>query len=79
MAKLLLQIIAVITPYLVGTAKGDANLGAKVFFLWGSLCCISFTFAYFLVPVSSSIYSCEKRHPLTDDTAGNERPHTRAG
>ncbi|KAF3067020.1 High-affinity glucose transporter SNF3 [Daldinia childiae] len=41
-------IIAVITPYLVG--EDEANLGAKVFFLWGSLCCISLTFAYFLVP-----------------------------
>lgn len=50
------QIISVITPYLVGTEKGDANLGAKVFFLWGSLCCISFSFAYFLVPVSPPPY-----------------------
>ncbi|KAI0132116.1 general substrate transporter [Xylariales sp. AK1849] len=41
-------IIAVITPYLVGA--NEANLGAKVFFLWGSLCCLSLTFAYFLVP-----------------------------
>ncbi|KAI1807634.1 general substrate transporter [Daldinia bambusicola] len=41
-------IIAVITPYLVGA--DEANLGPKVFFLWGSLCCISLTFAYFLVP-----------------------------
>ncbi|KAI1470235.1 general substrate transporter [Daldinia caldariorum] len=41
-------IIAVITPYLVNV--DEANLGPKVFFLWGSLCCISLTFAYFLVP-----------------------------
>ncbi|KAI1423088.1 general substrate transporter [Xylaria sp. FL1777] len=40
-------IIAVITPYLVNTDK--ANLGAKVFFLWGSLCIGSTLFAYFLV------------------------------
>jgi len=37
-------IIAVITPYLVGTSPGEANLGAKVFFLWGSLCCVSVAF-----------------------------------
>jgi len=49
------QIIAVITPYLVGTKKGDANLGAKVFFLWGSLCCLSLTFAYFLVPETKGL------------------------
>ncbi|KAH7031122.1 general substrate transporter [Microdochium trichocladiopsis] len=41
-------IIAVITPYLVG--EDEANLGSKVFFLWGSLCILSVTFAYFLVP-----------------------------
>ncbi|KAI1136990.1 general substrate transporter [Hypoxylon sp. FL0543] len=41
-------IIAVITPYLVGA--DEANLGPKVFFLWGSLCFLSLTFAYFLVP-----------------------------
>ncbi|CAJ2512927.1 Uu.00g010460.m01.CDS01 [Anthostomella pinea] len=41
-------IIAVITPYLVGADK--ANLGSRVFFLWGSLCTISVAFAYFLVP-----------------------------
>ncbi|KAI1849320.1 hypothetical protein JX266_004815 [Neoarthrinium moseri] len=41
-------IIGVITPYLVG--DDQAALGPKVFFLWGSLCCLSVTFAYFLVP-----------------------------
>lgn len=41
-------IIAVITPYLVG--GDEANLGPKVFFMWGSLCCLSLAFAYFLVP-----------------------------
>lgn len=41
-------IIAVITPFLVG--EDEANLGSKVFFLWAGLCCLSVTFAYFLVP-----------------------------
>ncbi|KAK0511920.1 hypothetical protein JMJ35_005770 [Cladonia borealis] len=48
-------IIAVITPYLVGTSPGDANLGAKVFFLWGSLCCLSLAFAYFFVPETKGL------------------------
>jgi MFS family permease len=43
-------IIGIITPYMVGNQAGEANLGAKVFFIWGSLCAISLTFAYFLVP-----------------------------
>jgi hypothetical protein len=33
---------------MVNTDKG--NMGPKVFFVWGSLCCLSLTFAYFLVP-----------------------------
>ncbi|KKF93031.1 putative glucose transporter rco-3 [Ceratocystis platani] len=42
-------VIAVITPYMVGDDKNSANLGAKVFFVWGSLCILSLTFAYFFV------------------------------
>ncbi|EXJ73419.1 uncharacterized protein A1O5_03179 [Cladophialophora psammophila CBS 110553] len=40
-------IIAVITPYMVNPDQG--NLGAKVFFVWGALCCGCFWWAYFLV------------------------------
>ncbi|KAK0715041.1 hypothetical protein B0H67DRAFT_490088 [Lasiosphaeris hirsuta] len=43
-------IIAVITPYMVGNSAGSANLGPRVFFIWGSLCSLSLIFAYFLVP-----------------------------
>lgn len=43
-------IIAVITPYMVGNEPGSADLGPKVFFIWGSFCMLSLTFAYFLVP-----------------------------
>ncbi|KXX74782.1 putative glucose transporter rco-3 [Madurella mycetomatis] len=43
-------IIAVITPYMVGNEPGSANLGPRVFFIWGSLCVLSLLFAYFLVP-----------------------------
>lgn len=35
---------------MVGNSKGSANLGPKVFFIWGSLCIFSMLFAYFLVP-----------------------------
>jgi len=43
-------IMAVITPYMVGKEPGSADLGPKVFFIWGSLCILSLAFAYFLVP-----------------------------
>lgn len=32
---------------MVGTDKG--NLGARVFFIWGSLCAVCFVYAFFLV------------------------------
>lgn len=73
------QIITVITPYLVGTAKGDANLGAKVFFLWGSLCCISVTFAYFLVPEMKGL-SLEQIDRMLEETTPRQsskwKPHS---
>ncbi|WWD01272.1 hypothetical protein V866_008215 [Kwoniella sp. B9012] len=46
-------IIAVITPYMVGTDQG--NLGSKVFFVWGSTCVICFIYAYFLVWETKSL------------------------
>lgn len=63
----LTQIIAVVTPYLVGTDKHDANLGAKVFFLWGSLCCLSTAFAYFLVPETKGL-SLEQVDKMLEET-----------
>ena len=35
---------------MVGNSPGSANLGPRVFFIWGSCCCLSLAFAYFLVP-----------------------------
>ncbi|KAE9975136.1 hypothetical protein BLS_002741 [Venturia inaequalis] len=46
-------IIAVITPYMVGADKG--NLGAKVFFIWGSLCGLCFIYAYLLIPETKGL------------------------
>lgn len=46
-------IIAVITPYLVGSDKAD--LKSKVFFLWGSLCAACFVYAYLLVPETKGL------------------------
>lgn len=35
---------------MVGNSPGSANLGPKVFFIWGSFCTLSLLFAYFFVP-----------------------------
>jgi len=61
-------IIAVITPYLVGTDKGDANLGANIFFMWGGLCCVSLAFAYFLVPETKGL-SLEQVDRMLEETS----------
>ncbi|CAN8098162.1 unnamed protein product [Discula destructiva] len=46
-------IIAVITPYMVD--KDKANMGAKVFYVWGSLCACAFVYAYLLVPETKGL------------------------
>lgn len=73
------QIIAVITPYLVGTEPGDANLGPKVFFLWGSLCILSVTFTYFFVPEMKGL-SLEQIDKMLEETTPRNsakwKPHS---
>ncbi|KFY54462.1 hypothetical protein V496_07253 [Pseudogymnoascus sp. VKM F-4515 (FW-2607)] len=46
-------IIGVITPYMVGEDK--ANLGPKVFFVWGSLCVCCLVYAFFLIPETKGL------------------------
>jgi sugar porter (SP) family MFS transporter len=58
-------IIAVITPYMVGTDKG--NLGPKVFFIWGSLCAVCFVYAYFLIPETKGL-SLEQVDRMLEET-----------
>jgi sugar porter (SP) family MFS transporter len=60
-------IITVITPYLVGNGDGQANLGAKVFFLWGSLCFLCFIYAYILIPETKGL-SLEQVDRMLEET-----------
>ncbi|KAI1845159.1 hypothetical protein JX265_002757 [Neoarthrinium moseri] len=46
-------IIAIITPYMTDTDKG--NMGAKVFYVWGSLCACAFVYAWFLIPETKGL------------------------
>jgi len=45
--------IGYITPYMVDANEG--NLGAKVFFVWGSTCTMCLLFAYFFVPETKGL------------------------
>lgn len=60
-------IIAVITPYMVGSDKGDANLGSKVFFVWGSLCTACFVYSYLLIPETKGL-SLEQVDRMLEET-----------
>jgi sugar porter (SP) family MFS transporter len=60
-------IIAVITPYLVGQDPGEANLGAKVFFLWGTLCALCFIYSYVLIPETKGL-SLEQVDRMMEET-----------
>lgn len=42
-------IIAYVTPYMVDDGPGDANMGSKVFFVWGGFCVICTFFVYFCI------------------------------
>jgi len=43
------------TPYLVNVGKGDAGLGVKVFFIWGSTCFCCILFTYFFIPETKGL------------------------
>ncbi|TBU27241.1 MFS monosaccharide transporter [Dichomitus squalens] len=47
--------IAFATPYLVNVGPGDAGLGVKVFFIWGSTCLGCVIFTYFCIPETKGL------------------------
>ena len=61
---------------MVNTDKG--NLGAKVFFVWGSLCAMCFLYAYFLVPETKGLtleQVDQMMEETTPRTSAKWRPH----
>ena len=58
-------IIAVITPYMVATDRG--NMKSSVFFIWGTLCSCAFVYAYFLVPETKGL-SLEQVDKMLEET-----------
>lgn len=59
-------VIAVITPYMVGSNYG--NLRSSVFFVWGGLCTIAFIYAYILVPETKGL-SLEQVDKMMEETS----------
>ncbi|KAI9737387.1 MAG: High-affinity glucose transporter rgt2 [Cirrosporium novae-zelandiae] len=41
--------LAYATPYMVDSGAGNADMGSKVFFIWGGFCCASIAFVYFMI------------------------------
>ncbi|KAF8515072.1 MFS monosaccharide transporter [Gautieria morchelliformis] len=48
-------LLGFVTPYLVNPGKGNADLGAKVFFIWGSTCLGCLLFTYFCIPETKGL------------------------
>ncbi|TGJ81288.1 hypothetical protein E0Z10_g7475 [Xylaria hypoxylon] len=69
-------IIGLITPYMVDKDRG--NLGAKVFYIWGSLCAIAFVYTWFLVPETKGL-TLEQVDTMLEETtprtSAKWRPH----
>jgi len=52
---------------MVGTGSNDANLGSRVFFIWGSLCTCCFFYAYILIPETKGL-SLEQVDRMLEET-----------
>ena len=52
---------------MVGKKKGDADLGSKVFFVWGSLCFLCLVYAYILIPETKGL-SLEQVDRMLEET-----------
>lgn len=59
------SVIAIITPYMVDTERG--NLGVKVFYVWGSMNVCAWVFVYFLVAETKGL-SLEQIGIMLDET-----------
>jgi MFS family permease len=58
-------VIGVVTPYMVDAGQG--NLKSKVFFVWGSTCCLCLLFAVFFVPETKGL-SLEQVDRMMEET-----------
>ncbi|KAK4204586.1 general substrate transporter [Triangularia verruculosa] len=70
-------IIAVITPYMVGSEKG--NMKSSVFFVWGGLCTFALIYTFLFVPETKGL-SLEQVDKMMEETtprtSAKWKPHT---
>ncbi|KAK0672096.1 putative glucose transporter [Cercophora samala] len=70
-------IIAVITPYMVGTDKG--NMKSSVFFVWGGLCTLALIYTFLFVPETKGL-SLEQVDKMMEETtprtSAKWKPHS---
>lgn len=52
---------------MVGTDSNDANLGSRVFFVWGSLCTVCLVYSYLLIPETKGL-SLEQVDRMLEET-----------
>lgn len=59
--------------------KDRGNLGAKVFFIWGSLCACCFVYTYFLIPETKGL-TLEQVDKMMEETtprtSSKWKPHS---
>ena len=60
--------IAYATPYMVDEGEGNANLGSKVFFVWGTFCLLACFYVHFLVYETKGL-TLEQVDELYDKTS----------
>lgn len=73
------------TPYMVDEGPGNANMGAKVFFVWGAFCVVCFAFVYFFIyetkgmsledvdDMYANVKSAPRSHGYVPQTQGEAR------
>uniref|UniRef100_A0A8H7TKC9 Major facilitator superfamily (MFS) profile domain-containing protein n=1 Tax=Bionectria ochroleuca TaxID=29856 RepID=A0A8H7TKC9_BIOOC len=64
-------IIAIITPYMVHTNKG--NMKSSVFLVWGALCTSAFVYSYFLIPETKGL-TLEQVDKMMEETTPAHPP-----
>lgn len=52
---------------MVGQDPGEANLGSRVFFVWGALCTLCFFYAYLIIPETKGL-SLEQVDRMLEET-----------